>query len=236
MISEHCEMQEEFLMTELSLNHVTLDEVEHNRGLAQEYASYSLSRNGLGKMLGGLAGLIVVLAGTWLGAGALTTGLTIGATLAWLLGKEWMRTRIYRSLGRAQENWQPAQRRFHRGLTIYTALVALLVIGVMLVQGGEFGITRGVYLGFVAISPFITWWFLRTALEYIVGVFLLAACAVHSAGGAYTLIPTAASSLSEWSVVAPAWSGLIGALLLIPLGLREHRAYRALTTELRGED
>ncbi len=200
----------------------SMRDLAETQRLAQEYASYSQSRNGLGNVLGGVAGLLVYLTGVLLGPGLPTAIITIGLTIAWLIGKEVIRRRVYRTFGDARERWSPVQRRLHIGLTAFVALVALGIWGLFLVKG-QVGNPRGwPYLAFIAAMPFITWLYLRTPYEFIIGVFLVCASAVTSAGGAY--------GLSAWY----AWFVPICAALMLVLGVQEHRRYAALTAQLRG--
>jgi Na+/proline symporter len=84
------------------------------------------------------------------------------------------------------------------------------------------------YMLIVAFIPLIAWRFLRTTSEFIVGVFLLAASAVTSVGGAYTL---------GGAALRPDNGLLFGfvpiaAVALIGLGIYEHRRFRTLRDQL----
>ncbi len=195
--------------------------VEKRLELAAEYARYSQSYNGLGKTLGGLAGLIVLLAGTFLGGGVLTVMLTFGLTALWLVGKEVLRARFYQILGAAQEIWDREYKRWHLFLTCFTGLISLGIFIVFIANGRITEAAFWPYLFFVALLPLVTWRFLRTPLEFIVGVSLLAACAVHSMGGAYHLREIYT------------WPWLIGSLALIPLGISEHRRFLEISQQLQ---
>ncbi len=196
-------------------------DVERRLQLATEYARYSQSYNGLGKTLGGVAGLIVLLAGTFIGGGTVTAVLTLCLTLLWLAGKELLRARVYQPMGVAQEIWEREQKRLHLFLTCFTGLISIGAFAVFISDGRITEPDWWPYLFFVALLPFVTWRFLRTPLEFVVGVGLLAACAVHSTGGAYAL-----SQVFTWS-----W--FVGALALIPLGISEHRRFLALSQQLQ---
>jgi hypothetical protein len=193
----------------------------------REYASFSQSRSGLAHLLGATAAIVVWLANGLLGAGPLTIALTIGATLTWLVGKEIIRRRLYQPFGEAREAWQPAARRSHvRVVVIATAILLLVFTGVAgaelwrVAHGAAPNLQILAYLSFVAVTPWIAWRFLRTPHEFVVGVLLLCACAVTSAGQAY-----------------PLW----GVLLLLPVtaipmaigGVQEHRQFRRLVAQLR---
>lgn len=196
-------------------------DVERRLVLAAEYARYSQSYNGLGKTLGGVAGLIVLLAGTFLGGGTVTVVLTLCLTLMWLVGKELLRARIYQFMGAAREIWEGEHKRYHLFFTCFTGLVSIGAFIVFISDGRITEPDWWPYLFFVALLPFVTWRFLRTPLEFVVGVGLLAACAVHSTGGAYNLRQIFT------------WPWFIGAIALIPLGIGEHRRFLALSQQLR---
>jgi hypothetical protein len=98
----------------------------------------------------------------------------------------------------------------------------MVVILLIYIQDGRISKPQSwPYLFFVIIIPPVSWRFLRTPLEFIVGVSLLAACAVHSAGGAYNLL-----------TMIYTWPWLIGAVLLIPAGIAEHRRFLDLSQQL----
>lgn len=191
--------------------------------LTRAYASYSQHRSGLGNVLGGLAGLLAYFVGLLAGPGATTAAITIAATIGWLVGKEVIRRRVYQAFGSAQAPWPAADRRLQIGLTAFLAAVSIWVLA-MQVQLGRLGEPRyWPYILVVAVTPLIAWRFLRTQSEFIVGVFLLCASAVTSAGGAYSL---AENGLLY--VFVP-----VAAVALIVLGLREHRQFLTLRDQLR---
>ncbi|MFO7323286.1 MAG: hypothetical protein DIU68_016270 [Chloroflexota bacterium] len=216
------------------MDEMLLEDIHRRQQLSEAYASYSQTRGGLGKVLGGVVGLVVILAGTLLGGGVVTAGLTIGATLVWLLGKELIRARFYRPLGEVKEVWPDEKRREHLLFTGFVALISAGVAAFIIFNVGINNPGNWIYLAFVVLMPVLTWRYLRTPLEFIVGVFLLSACAVHGAGGAYSLAPED-FSLEAMSKVAPAWPAFIGAVVLIGVGLREHRYFQELTSRLKAE-
>lgn len=205
-----------------------LNDIQQRQHFAEAYASFSQSRNGLGKVLGGIVGIVVILAGTLLGGGVVTGVLTVGATLLWLIGKEVIRARLYRPYGAAAEQWAGEDRSIHVLITGFVTLVSVSIIVLVLTRGNLDSAEDWIYLFFVAAMPLITWRFLRTPLEFIVGVFLLAACAVHGAGSAYSLLPNGDISPGELGKIAATWSPFIGAFVLILLGIREHRDFQEL--------
>ncbi len=211
---------------------MNMQEIQQRQQFAEEYASFAQSRNGLGKVIGGLVGIVVILTGTLLGGGLTTAVVTIGATGVWLVAKEVLRARLYQPYGVAAEQWRAENRRTHNWAVAVVALVAAAIIAFVIWRGDLDSPTDWVYLFFVAAMPLITWRFLRTPLEFIVGVFLLAACAVHGAGGAYSLVPIAALSLAEIGMLLATWSPFLGAFYLVWLGIREHRDFQRLTRRM----
>lgn len=190
--------------------------------LTREYASYSQSRSGLGNVLGGLAGVLSCLAMWHFGAGLLTTGVTVGLTTAWLLGREPLRHRLYRPFGDADERWSEAARRQHRHWSLVlgvlgVACAAVLFARFIVPHPGEWKAYP--YLIVCLAAPPITWRWLRTGAEATVGLYLLLACAITAAG----FVPD-----RYWTVTL-----LLFSLTLLALGLREHRQFQTLAGRLR---
>jgi hypothetical protein len=191
--------------------------------LTREYASYSQHRSGLGNVLGGVAGLLAYFVGLLHGPGLVTAAITIAATLSWLVGKEVLRRQVYQAFGSARAPWPTADRHLQLGLTAFLTAVSIWVL-TMQVQLGRLSEPRyWPYILVVAVTPLIAWRFLRTQSEFIVGVFLLCASAVTSAGGAYSLADN-----GLLYVFVP-----VAAVALIVLGLREHRQFLTLRDQLR---
>jgi len=203
------------------MNHTDLRSIEEVQQLTQEYASYSRSRNGLGNVLGGGAGLAICLANGLFGPGMLTTIFTIGLTVVWLVGKEVMRKWLYRRFGEAQEVWPKKARRWHIGLVISLTLIIGGVCIAFIVLGGLTRPQGWLYLFFAVVMPCIAWRYLRTSAEFIVGVFLLCACAVTSVGSAYGL------AFSWWAALA--------SLLMLLSGIYEHRKFLRLVVHLQAQ-
>jgi hypothetical protein len=203
------------------MNDSHLRTIEEVQQLTQEYASYSQSKNGLGNVLGGIVGLTIVLVNGLIGPGLLTAILTIGLTICWLIGKEVIRRWLYRPFGNALEVWEPGARKWHKWSVAFVTLVAIGVWIFFIASGGIAKPQGWLYLLFVAIMPWIAWRYLRTVNEFVVGVFLLCACAVTSAGGAYGL-------LGWW------WVGLF-AVVMLYMGIIEHRKFRKLAAQLQAQ-
>lgn len=191
--------------------------------LTHEYASFSQSRSGLGNVLGGAAGLIAFAAIWLLGHGLLAAALVIGATALWLVGKEIIRSRLYRPFGNACETWPPNQRRGHVATVALIAAVLAAFMGVILARtlSGVTPWSIGLpYLIFCVVTPWVAWRYLRTINEFMVGFYLLFASAIVGAGFS--------PSLLLFGAIVPLYS-----LMLIALGLKEHRQFQQLAGRLR---
>jgi hypothetical protein len=215
------------------MNTSTLQHISQQQSFAEEYASYSLSRGGIGKVLGGVIGIFIILWGTLMGAGTWTAVITISLTFVWLFGKEVIRAKLYRPFGDAVQMRDPAEHQTHLFVTGFVTVVSLFVLVTQLTLGRELDQPQTwIYLFFSALLPVLTLFFLKTSTEFIVGVFLLAACAVHGAGANYSLIP-ANFSLTELGMIAATWSPFLGSLILIRTGWQEHQRFQVLKTKLR---
>jgi hypothetical protein len=212
----------------------TLEAIKKRQQLTEEYASYSQSRGGLSKVGGGIAGIIVILTGTLLGGGALTFIVTLVGTLLWLVGKEWIRAHLYRPFGEAQEEWLPQKRREQRYLVLFVVGVSALIFAVYILNGAITNPRSWSYLFFVALLGPATWRFFRTPAEASVGIFLIAACAVHSVGGAYSLLyhPHMGNIVLDVGAMVVTWVPFFYAGVLIVQGITEHRRFQTLAAEL----
>lgn len=197
---------------------------EHLAELTRRYARYARSASGLGGVLGGVLVLVTYF------AGALITPLGTEARLAlasapvvWIVAKELLRGRYYQQLGKATQAWDREDRNWHLGFTLFTLLVSLVILAVALpatLAGPAAGLAPGnlAYLGYVAVMPLLVWFFMRTPLEFIAGVFLVAQAALMVSGSSYGL---------GQQPQAP-----IAAVALILVGLRQHQEYREVRRRL----
>ncbi len=205
-------------MTETSTRAIT-----ELRQVTQEYASFSRSRGGLGNVLGGVAGLVATAAMWLLGRGPAAAVLTVGMTVAWLVGKEIIRSRLYRPFGDARETWPESQRRRHvvvvSIIAATLAVFAVMIVVHSLLTKTEWSIALP-YLIFCLVTPWIAWRYLRTDNELMVGVFLLFASAITSAG----FVP----DLALFTAILPLYSSI-----MIAVGLKEHRQFQVLAARLR---
>jgi len=196
------------------------DGIAELQQLTREYASFSRSRAGLGNVLGGVVGL-VIFGVIWLfGGNRVTAAFAIVLTLLWLVGKEIMRRRLYRGFGEAQETWTGPLRRTHQ-LIVLILTPLLLAFAVWIVAAGWLSkpAVAWPYLIFCLATPLIMWRYLYTLNEIMIGFGLLFMCAITASGHTPALLGLA---------FMPAY-----AAAMIPLGLSEHRQFRALETRLQ---
>jgi hypothetical protein len=203
-----------------------LDSSTRLQTLTRDYSRYSRSAGGLSAVAGGALCLFSFLAGLALPPTLALQAAVIATPVLWLVGKQWLVHRYYQRLGHVEELTTRAERRYHLFYTGFTALVSLHVTWSVLTGDRPFsGLAPGVsvagYLAVVLALPLIVWRWLRTPLEYIVGVFLLCQAAVAFHGKTY--------GLDLGTAMFP-----IAAVALIVIGVRDHRRFLRLQTELRG--
>ncbi|GCE21246.1 hypothetical protein [Dictyobacter kobayashii] len=205
------------------MNNLQMDTIQKAQRVTQDYASYSWRKNGLGTTLGGIIGIAIYLVNLLFSPGLVTTALTIGLTIGWLIGKEVIRQRLYRTFGYAQELW-PSRSRWSHFFSI--VLVELCIAGCWYVFLSKLH-SQLLYWILAAVSllviPWICWRYLRNGDEFVIGVFLLVACIINSVG---TTMPHTIEQVSG-TLVFP----LIG-LGMIVRGIQEHREFRSLSALL----
>ncbi len=208
-----------------------IHQAERVQRLAEEYASYSMTKGGLGNVLGGFAGIAICLVNNILGRGTLTLVLTAGLTAGWLIGKEVLRRLLYRAFGEARENWSPRQNRYQLKLALWVAIVAVGIwiwflwtyfFGRALIIISPLQLILG--LSCAALAPWIAWRYLHNNDELLVGMFLLLCCAIASIGGVL-------GQGGHWGWAASAWVPLYG-LGMIVRGIDEHRKFGRLAQQL----
>lgn len=193
-------------------------------GLTQRYARYARSASGLGGVLGGLLVLVSYFAGALIEPLGIAARLALAAApLLWIVGKELLRSSYYQRLGEATQRWSRADRNWHIGFTLFTALVSVVILVVVLgetLASPGATLTAGTlgYLAYIAAMPVLVWFFMRTPLEFIAGVFLVAQAALMLGGGNYQL---------GQQPQAP-----IAAVVLIVVGIRQHLDYRDVRRRL----
>lgn len=197
---------------------------EHLAVLTRRYARFSKSAGGLASVLGGGLALVAYVMGALSPPEGLWGRLALAsAPFVWIGAKEILRRRYYQPLGRVEEPRTEYERRWHLGFTIFTAIVSAAVVAVVLwttVVRGRGLPPAGVlgYVAIVAVMPVLVWHFMKTPLEFIVGVFLVCQAALMLGGGSYAL----------WEQPqAP-----IAAVALVGLGIKQHLDFRSLRREL----
>lgn len=203
--------------------------------LTRTYARYSRSAGGLSSVLGGVLCLVSYFGGPLLPPTPLTKTVLIAIPAAWLLAKGWMMHRYYQRMGHVEQQETPLERRVHRFCVAVVLLVALaLTAGIATVeQQHQWPLHAGLlgYLALIWLLVLATWRWLRSPLDFIVGVFLFCQAAMISVGGYYPLIGTTntheAMLMSLVALMFP-----LAALAMIASGVAEHHQFRALRLQL----
>ncbi|MDN5865471.1 MAG: hypothetical protein L0I62_09725 [Gammaproteobacteria bacterium] len=209
-----------------------LDEYET---LTRAYSRYSRSAGGLGSVIGGVLTLVSYFLGALL---PLTPALSIGLIaipFVWLLAKGGLVRRYYQRFGRVEERLSKAQRRSRRFNLAVSTLIALAIVGVVLSrewpQLWSLSPRDIAYLVLVLMIPIAVWRWLRSPLDFIVGVFLFCQAAVVSVGLSYPLIGTTqgyeATMMSLVALIFP-----VAAVVMIRAGIIEHRRFLRLRARL----
>lgn len=200
---------------------------DHSRlaDLTRRYASFSRSAGGASSVLGGALVLITYFVGALVSPSSAWARIALAsAPVVWLVCRELLRSRYYQKLGRVEEPVSRNDRRLHVGLTVFVSVISIAIVGLFLYvawQEPARTLTPAWlgYIAFVAALPWVVWKYLKTPLEFIIGVFLVAQAALMLGGGHY--------SLGE-QPQAP-----IAAVVLIVLGVRQHMQFRRLRGELQ---
>lgn len=211
------------------MNSASMNDFAEVQRLAEEYASYSVSKGGLANVLGGIAGIMIYLLNGLLGRGFWTTVLTIVLTLSWLVGKELFRTFLYRPFGDAREMWSEERRR--RQVWVIRFFIVVAIFFWFISWDGYFlGKVSLVQLvsGFIVATsmPWVASRYLHNTDEMMVGAFLFMSCALVCVGSLL------GEGLNAWAVAA--WMPLY-ALMLLWRGIGEHRQFRHLARQLQAQ-
>src|SRR5690606_18763578 len=199
----------------------------HNSQLAiltRRYAAFSRSAGGLSSVLGGILVLITYFVGALAFPESLWARLALAsAPIVWLISRQLLRNRYYQQFGRVAEPVPSSDRRMHKGMIIFTGVVAAGVISFVLYVARDepaLLLDNGMpgYIAFVAAMPVIVWRYLHTPLDFIVGVFLIAQAALVLTGSGYPL---------GHQIQAP-----IAAVFFIGIGIRQHLDFTRLRREL----
>src|SRR5699024_482273 len=146
------------------------DELQH---LTCDYARYSRSAGGLASVLGGVFCLFSYLTAGWLPLTTPWRAVLVVLPLVWLLARWGMRRHYYQAAGHVGERETPAERRTHRWCVGVTLLVAVMVtMSAWRESSGHWTAGAAGYVLMVWLLVLACWRWLRSPLEYFVGVFL----------------------------------------------------------------
>ncbi|HEX5314685.1 MAG TPA: hypothetical protein VFX38_07275 [Gammaproteobacteria bacterium] len=217
------------------MNDAALERLREWEGLTRDYARFSRSAGGLGSALGGVLTLVSYFAGALLPSDSAARLGLIAIPFVWLLVRGALARRYYQRFGHVEEQESTAQRRTHRFCVAVTLLVAA---GITAVTAGEVTTKTGADLagliGYLALIWFLvlaTWRWLRSPLDFIVGVFLFCQAALICVGRSYPLIwLTHTREALLMSLIAAMFP--LAALAMIAAGIGDHRRFLRLRTRL----
>ena len=208
------------------------DELE---ALTRAYARYSRSAGGLGSVLGGALCLVSYFGGALLPPDPAVRTVLIAMPFLWLGAKLWLTRNYYQRFGRVEEQEKPTERLTYRFCVGVSLLVALGITVVSLIgvyrhpDQAPHGLAG--YLILIWLLPLAAWRWMRSAMDFIVGVFLICQAALACVGQAYPMIGLAngaeATKLSLIAVMFP-----LVALVMIVAGVAEHRRFQAIRSRL----
>ena len=208
------------------------DELE---ALTRAYARYSRSAGGLGSVLGGALCLVSYFGGALLPLDPAVRTVLIAMPFLWLGAKLWLTRNYYQRFGRVEELVKRSERLTYRFCVAVSVLVALVITIVSLI--GVFRhpdkATAGLvgYLTLIWLLPLAAWRWMRSAMDFIIGVFLICQAALACVGQAYPMIGlTHDAEAAKLSLIA-AMFPLIS-LIMIGAGITEHRRFHAIRDRL----
>lgn len=198
--------------------------------LTQRYARYSNSAGGLASVLGGIFCLAsYLLGGLWPHTPWLDYPL-VALPLVWVLIKQILVRHYYQRFGHVEEQVDRARRStywFSLGVVLLVAIV--LTVSVALDHAWTAGAIG--YLILVWLLVLAAWRWLRSPLDFFVGVFLFCQAALLCAGSAYPILGTTpargALPMALLALLFP-----LAALALIGFGVRDHRRFLDLSQRL----
>lgn len=222
-------------MVATSDSHLAAARLHELESVTSDYARYSRSAGGLASVLGGAFCIASYLCGTLLQLTMPVRVALISFPIIWVLAKIVLTRHYYQRYGRVEESESAAERWTHRACLATSALVALAITIVVANQA----LTRQAmpapsvigYLALVVALPVVTWLWLRSAMDFIVGVFLFCQGALAFGGRAYPGIDimhlTQSTSMSWLALTYP-----LLALALIAAGFAQHRQFQSLRARL----
>lgn len=203
--------------------------------LTRDYARYSRSAGGLGSVLGGALCIVSYLAGALLPLSPPVRVALIACPFVWVSAKIWLTQRYYQRYGHVEEQETWAERWTYRFCVGISVVVALFVTSVVLAHAWSRHAVPSIealgYLALVLALPIAAWRWLRSPLDFIVGVFLFCQAALACGGRAYPLVGAAETTQSAMM----SWVALtypLAAVGLIGSGIVQHRRFAELRTRL----
>jgi hypothetical protein len=188
--------------------------------VTRAYARYSRSAGGLSLVIGGVLCLAAYFIGALADLGQAMRFLLAGTPLLWIVSKVALTQWLYQRHGRVKEAVSRSDRLWHIGFTAFTAAVSAGIVIFVFTRGGlGLGWEIYGYLAFVIALPVLVWFFMRTWMEFVIGVFLVAQAAVVLAGGNYELGQQPQAPIV--AAIAVAW------------GVKEHLDYRRIRERMQ---
>lgn len=194
------------------------------RSLRKQYVDHVRNYNGLGIMLAGAIYVMIGILNCFIRPGVLADVLTIALVLVWTFSKEVIQRKCY-------TDFEPIREPISRFTSLVKKLPVVGMIGFALVIWTYLilnGKIHNLYLwpSLLVISGLyrITWWFLRTPIDFVIGFYLWFLCAAAINGQPLGLSAQDLASL------------LMIGVILVPFGLWLHLDYVRIvraTKELR---
>lgn len=199
--------------------------------LTRDYARYSRSAGGLASVLGGVSCLLAYLLGGLLPSTPVLRIVLVALPVAWLLARQGMAHRYYQRFGHVEEQERAAERRTHRSCIGVTLIVAVLVTVSALSHGAHPSLGTVGYLALVWLLVLACWRWLRSPLDFIVGVFLFCQASLLCVGRSYPVMGTVAATANPPMALLALLFPLV-ALLMIARGVADHRHFLQLRERL----
>ena len=192
--------------------------LQETQQLTQEYGSYSLGRNGLGDVLGGVAYLAAFLIGEVKASGIWASIVTLALLLTWLVGKEIIRLRVYQAFGLARLK-RPLDKHVLRLCTVGAFALIAAGMWLLIIKQGWLPEPRSwLLLPLLTVMPWIAWNYLRTAGEVVIAIPLT-----------ISVLDPVVLQFGGWIEVVM----LLLATILIVMGMVEHIHFRKLAAQLQ---
>ena len=203
--------------------------------LTRDYARYSRTAGGLGSVLGGTLCLVSYFSGALLPLTPPVRAALIAMPIVWLAVKLWLSRNYYQRFGRVEE-----QERLNERLTYWLCVAVSVFVALGITVVSLIGVFRhpgqapaglAGYLILVWLLPLAAWRWMRSALDFIIGVFLICQAALACLGQAYPMIGLAhdaeAAKLSLIAVMFP-----LVAIATIGAGIIQHRRFHLIRARL----